>query len=197
MNYCLICGNELKGCICPRCGFDLSCCGEDYPTLGPESPVKLALRTRRNAYYQELNQKILSLMKRVEELEKNPAVNRQSKTVIRQLEPSAFVQKWECECGYRNPAIFRYCKSCNRAKPLIFGKDNGGNVVKPSVSEDTAICKDIRKETCEKPKRIILFITSTSPRCVLAKKFLYDAGITFETAVIDKDPELEKNMMFI
>ena len=38
-------------------------------------------------------------------------------------------------------------------------------------------------------KRLMLFTTSTCPKCVMAKKFLNDAGISYETVVVDKDPE--------
>ena len=36
--------------------------------------------------------------------------------------------------------------------------------------------------------RLILFTTSTCPKCVMAKKFLADAGIEYETVVVDLDP---------
>ena len=36
--------------------------------------------------------------------------------------------------------------------------------------------------------RLILFTTSTCPKCVMAKKFLADAGIAYETVVVDQDP---------
>ena len=36
--------------------------------------------------------------------------------------------------------------------------------------------------------RLILFTTSTCPKCVMAKKFLADAGISYETVVVDQDP---------
>ncbi len=41
-------------------------------------------------------------------------------------------------------------------------------------------------------KRLVLFTTSTCPKCVMAKKFLSDAGIGYETVVVDKDPEPAK-----
>jgi len=34
---CAVCGNELNGCLCPRCGFDLSQHRERYPTLTDDS----------------------------------------------------------------------------------------------------------------------------------------------------------------
>ncbi len=37
--------------------------------------------------------------------------------------------------------------------------------------------------------RKILFTTSTCPKCVMAKKFLEDAGIAYETVVVNEDPE--------
>ena len=35
--------------------------------------------------------------------------------------------------------------------------------------------------------RLILFTTSTCPKCVMAKKFLADAGIVYDTVVVDQD----------
>ena len=51
--YCPICGAVLNGCCCPCCGFDLSQCREQFPTLmndgkRPES-VGAALRRRSAA----------------------------------------------------------------------------------------------------------------------------------------------------
>ena len=40
---CLICGTELNGCLCPRCGFDLSRCREQYPTLADDSTMPEAV----------------------------------------------------------------------------------------------------------------------------------------------------------
>ena len=39
---------------------------------------------------------------------------------------------------------------------------------------------------------LILFTTTTCPKCVMAKKFLADAGISYETVVVDKAPALAK-----
>ena len=39
---------------------------------------------------------------------------------------------------------------------------------------------------------LLLFTTSTCPKCVMAKKFLADAGISYETVVVDKDPALAR-----
>ena len=39
---------------------------------------------------------------------------------------------------------------------------------------------------------LLLFTTSTCPKCVMAKKFLADAGISYATVVVDKDPALAK-----
>ena len=36
---------------------------------------------------------------------------------------------------------------------------------------------------------LILFTTSTCPKCVMAKKFLADAGLSYETVVVDQDPD--------
>ena len=42
------------------------------------------------------------------------------------------------------------------------------------------------------PDGLILFTTSTCPKCVMAKKFLADADISYETVVVDKAPALAK-----
>ena len=39
---------------------------------------------------------------------------------------------------------------------------------------------------------LLLFTTSTCPKCVMAKKFLADAGIAYQTVVVDQDPALAK-----
>ena len=39
---------------------------------------------------------------------------------------------------------------------------------------------------------LVLFTTSTCPKCVMAKKFLNDAGIKYDVVVVDKDPEPAK-----
>ena len=130
--HCLICGQALAQYICPTCGFDLSCCGELYPSLGPEAPDRTALWARRSAYYRALNEKIRSLTERAEELEKQPAVSSQRQPVSQKSEPlplaastffrprSKTVQntgKWECDCGCRNPGAVRYCINCGQTKP--------------------------------------------------------------------------------
>ena len=40
--------------------------------------------------------------------------------------------------------------------------------------------------------KLVLFTTSTCPKCVMAKKFLADAGIAYETVVVDCDPDAAK-----
>ncbi len=40
--------------------------------------------------------------------------------------------------------------------------------------------------------RLVLFTTSTCPKCVMAKKFLSDAGLTYETVVVDNDPDMAR-----
>ncbi len=37
--------------------------------------------------------------------------------------------------------------------------------------------------------KLVLFTTSTCPKCVMAKKFLADAGLSYETVVVDNEPE--------
>ena len=50
--HCLICGNELKGCICSDCSFDQSLCAELYPTLAPVSDPGNALWKYRRVLFQ-------------------------------------------------------------------------------------------------------------------------------------------------
>ena len=40
--------------------------------------------------------------------------------------------------------------------------------------------------------KLILFTTSTCPKCVMAKKFLADAGLSYDTIVVDQTPEEAK-----
>ena len=54
MPHCLICGNPLKSCLCPRCGFDLSLCVEQYPSLGPAKPGQQSMHSLRDKLYREL-----------------------------------------------------------------------------------------------------------------------------------------------
>ena len=45
---------------------------------------------------------------------------------------------------------------------------------------------------CAPQSGLLLFTTSTCPKCVMAKRFLADAGLSYETVVVDKDPALAK-----
>ena len=54
-----------------------------------------------------------------------------------------------------------------------------GEVAKAAAEEAPCTCAG---------DRLILFTTSTCPKCVMAKKFLADAGIEYETVVVDLDP---------
>ena len=40
--------------------------------------------------------------------------------------------------------------------------------------------------------KLVLFTTSTCPKCVMAKKFLGEAGLSYETVVVDQNPEEAK-----
>ena len=40
-----------------------------------------------------------------------------------------------------------------------------------------------------KAGRLLLFTTKTCPKCVMAKKFLADAGIVYDLCVVDDDPD--------
>ena len=131
--HCLICGQALAQYICPTCGFDLSCCGELYPSLGPEAPDRTALWARRSAYYRALNEKIRSLTERAEELEKQPAVSSQRQPVSQKSEPLPLTKKWECACGYRNSMNVRYCTNCGRIMPTAKGDPTKENTAAAST----------------------------------------------------------------
>lgn len=48
---CVICGENNPGCVCSRCGMDLSLCRELYPSLGADTRRTEALWVRRNQIY--------------------------------------------------------------------------------------------------------------------------------------------------
>ena len=67
--------------------------------------------------------------------------------------------------------------------------DIAGSVVKRfGANADMPVQLSAEPEAaCE--GRLILFTTSTCPKCVMAKKFLADANLTYETVVVDQDPD--------
>lgn len=87
--------------------------------------------------------------------------------------------------------------------------DIGGSFKKHDIV--TPICDTDMNSTCPIPSKqnrtedaqanepkpepnnsLLLFTTSTCPKCVMAKKFLADAGISYDTVVVDKTPEPAK-----
>ena len=64
---CLICGNELTGCVCACCNFDLSDCGKRYPTLTDQVASAPTLSTRRLKLYEHLHNTLNDLEVRAEE----------------------------------------------------------------------------------------------------------------------------------
>ena len=54
---------------------------------------------------------------------------------------------------------------------------------------DENICVSETPAQHEAQGRLVLFTTSTCPKCVMAKKFLADAGLAYETVIVDVDPE--------
>ena len=56
----------------------------------------------------------------------------------------------------------------------------------------SACCEAAAPAASEANGRLVLFTTSTCPKCVMAKKFLADAGIAYETVVVDQEPETAK-----
>ena len=67
--------------------------------------------------------------------------------------------------------------------------DIAGSVVKRfGANADMPVQLSAEPEaSCE--GQLILFTTSTCPKCVMAKKFLADANLTYETVVVDQDPD--------
>ena len=62
-----------------------------------------------------------------------------------------------------------------------------GAAAAPAKAEDAPACES----KCAEGK-LVLFTTSTCPKCVMAKKFLADAGIGYETVVVDQTPDLAR-----
>ena len=75
---------------------------------------------------------------------------------------------------------------------VLLEQTAGAYSVRPQ--EETAACRDGAQPSASAAPAdgLILFTTSTCPKCVMAKKFLADAGLSYETVVVDKDPALAK-----
>lgn len=56
------------------------------------------------------------------------------------------------------------------------------------AADQTAPVSDAPAQNCAAGK-LVLFTTSTCPKCVMAKKFLADANLAYETVIVDVDPE--------
>ena len=56
------------------------------------------------------------------------------------------------------------------------------------TAEEAVPANEAPAEACAAGK-LVLFTTSTCPKCVMAKKFLADAGLTYETVIVDVNPE--------
>ena len=56
------------------------------------------------------------------------------------------------------------------------------------TAEKAAPASDAPAEACAAGK-LVLFTTSTCPKCVMAKKFLADAGLAYETVIVDVNPD--------
>ena len=131
---CLICGNELKSCICPRCGFDLSQCRESFPTLGALPPAGQALCTRRDAMIRALNDRIAELERELSEGKVHSVRAKPRKPEIAAEQPKNSAEKpesavrqetWECVCGSRNAIDTRYCAVCGKNAPGVITKGAG------------------------------------------------------------------------
>ena len=56
-----------------------------------------------------------------------------------------------------------------------------------TVSDSACACEAPVQQDAQ--GKLVLFTTSTCPKCVMAKKFLSDAGLAYETVIVDVDPE--------
>ncbi len=56
-----------------------------------------------------------------------------------------------------------------------------------AVSDSACACEAPVQQDAQ--GKLVLFTTSTCPKCVMAKKFLSDAGLAYETVIVDVDPE--------
>ena len=56
------------------------------------------------------------------------------------------------------------------------------------TADQVAPVSDTPAQNCAAGK-LVLFTTSTCPKCVMAKKFLADANLAYETVIVDVDPE--------
>ena len=56
------------------------------------------------------------------------------------------------------------------------------------TADQTVPVSDTPAQNCAAGK-LVLFTTSTCPKCVMAKKFLADANLAYETVIVDVDPE--------
>ena len=66
--------------------------------------------------------------------------------------------------------------------------DAGNSMTRHFRPSDDAPCTEAPPADAQ-ADRLLLFTTSTCPKCVMAKKFLSDAGLTCDVSVVDKDPE--------
>lgn len=124
---CLICGNELKNCICPRCGFDLSQCRESFPTLGALPLAGQALCSRRDAMIRALNDRIAELERELSEgkVQSVRVKPRKPEIVAEQPEIAVRQEIWECVCGSRNAIDTRYCAVCGKNAPETIRRGAG------------------------------------------------------------------------
>ena len=64
---------------------------------------------------------------------------------------------------------------------------------KPSVGGGVPDAPSLSEAAAAVPSDgLLLFTTSTCPKCVMAKKFLNDAGIAYDVVVVDQDPALAR-----
>ena len=104
-------------------------------------------------------------------------------------------------CGKRTEiysritGYYRPVQNWNDGKSQEFKDRKVYNIAKSMETRfaDTAQKTEDTAPVCAEGKRI-LFTTATCPKCVMAKKFLADAGIDYDTVVVNDDPDAARRL---
>ncbi len=66
--------------------------------------------------------------------------------------------------------------------------DIAGSMARRFADAPARAAKSCAPKTASQGDALVLFTTKTCPKCVMAKKFLSQAGISYQTVVVDDDP---------